>query len=144
MKPAFLIVALLAIGAILTWEFLPMQRTVWDGGFDLTVNVSSTAGPLRSVMCKSCRQREETEFILEHSEHQEARSCAVFVDPFDGKPLTAHVPLSGVDSPCGRDLRRFQDHYLVVIGQLQDGRQMKKVVEIPDCRESREVSLLLP
>ena len=144
MRRAFLIVALLVIVGALAWEFIPIQVTIWDGGFDLTVQVSSTAGPLRAVSCQAYSRREEAEHILEHLLPPETRLWSAVADPFDGKPLAVAVPLSGRVSPCGRELLRVQFQYLVVIGQLKDGRRIGKLVEIPDSRVCREVSVLLP
>src|ERR1700722_18081149 len=113
MRTAFLITTLFVIAAALAWELVPMQVTVWDGGFDLTVNASSTVGPLRSIRCKPCIQREEAEWVLENPLHPEARGCSTEADPFDGKSLTVYVPITGRDSPSGRELWRRQYQYLV-------------------------------
>ncbi len=144
MRRAFLIIGLSVLAGALAWEFIPIQLTVWDGGFDLTVNVSSTAGPLKSVSCQACGRREEAEEVLEYLLPPDTRQWSAVADPFDGQPLTVQVPVSGRASPMGRELRRSQFRYLVVIGQLNDGRRVGKLVEIPDGRESREVSVSLP
>lgn len=138
------IVGILVVAAALAWEFVPLQVTIWDGAFDLTVNASSTAGPLRSVRCKACMRREEAEFTLEHPSNPESIGGSILREPFDGNPISVIVPLSGRSSPSGRELRRTQYQFLVVVGNLQDGRQIAKLVEIPDCRLSREVSVSLP
>jgi len=143
-RRAFLIIAVLVVAGALAWEFIPLQLTVWDGGFDLTVNVSSTAGPLKSVSCQACGGRKEAEEVLEHLLPPDLGSRSAVADPFDGQPLTVQVPVSGRASPIGRELRRSQFRYLVVIGQLNDGRRLGKLVEIPDGRESREVNVSLP
>jgi hypothetical protein len=144
MRRAFLIIGFLVVAGALAWEFIPIQLTIWDGGFDLTVNVSSTAGPLKSVSCQACGGREEAEEILEYLLPPDLGSSSAVADPFDGQPLRVQVPVSGRASPMGRELRRSQFRYLVVIGQLNDGRRLGKLVEIPDGRESREVSVSLP
>jgi hypothetical protein len=145
MLRAFLIIALVIVAGGLAWEFVPLQVAVWDGGFDLAVNVSSTAGTLAAVRCEACSRREEAEFALEHPLSPESHSWwSAVSDPFDGKTIMVRVPLSGKDSPCGRELSRFQFRYLAVMGQLQNGRHFGKLVEIPDSRVSREVSVSLP
>jgi hypothetical protein len=132
-----------AAGA-LTWEFIPFYVIVWDGGFDLTVNVSSTAGPLHSVSCQAFGRREEADEALENLRPPETRLWSAAADPFTGEPLTVFVPPSGRESPCGREPRRSQFRHLVVLGELRDGRRTGKLVEIPDGRVSREVSVRLP
>ncbi len=144
MRTASVVVGSLALAFALAWEFAPLQVTIWDGGYDLTVNVTSEVGPLRSVSFKACGQREVADWILENPLHAEAQASVV-ADPFDGKPLSLSLPLSGRTSPLGRELRLSQQcRYLVVIGRLQDGRRLAKIVDIPDSRESREVSVSLP
>jgi hypothetical protein len=144
MRRVTLIIALLVVASVLAWEFIPIQVIIWDGGFDLTVNVSSTAGPLRSVSCQAFSGREEAEYVLEHLAPPESPLRSTVADPFNGQPLMVNIPLSGRDSPWGRELRRFQFRHLVVIGQLKDRSPIGKLVEIPDCRVSREVSVTLP
>lgn len=144
MRTASVTIVVLIFAALFAWEFVPLQYTIWDGGFDLTVNVSSTVGPLRSVSCKPCIQREDAEWVFANSSHPEARSCSTVADPFDGKPILVYVPMSGRESPCGRELWRRQWKYLVVIGILQDGREFSKLVELPDYRNASEVSVSVP
>jgi hypothetical protein len=142
MRRTFLILALLVVACVLAWEFIPIQVMIWDGEFDLTVHVSSSDGPLHSVSCQAFSRREDAEYVVKHLLPPEGLWFTV-ADPFDGQPLTVGVPLSGRVSPWGRELGRFQFKYLVVIGQLKDGRRIGKLVEIPDSRESREVSVAL-
>jgi hypothetical protein len=138
----YLAVLLLVVSCALAWEFVPIQVTVWDGGFDVTVRVAS-AQPLRSVSCQVFGRRAEAEEGLEHLLPEKGLWAAA-ADPFAGEPLTIHVPVGGRDSPSGRELSRFQSQYLVVVGQLPDGKRIGKLVEIPDCRVSRQVSVSLP
>jgi hypothetical protein len=144
MRRALLMIVLLIVVGVLAWEFIPLAVTVWDGSFDLTVRVSSTAGPLDAVSCQACGRREDADYVLEHLLPPETRRWSAVADPFDGQPLTVVVPVSGRDSPSGRELRRSQFRYLVVIGQWQDGRRMGKLVEIPDGRVFREIDVSLP
>lgn len=87
MRRTLLINTLLLIAGALAWEFVPIQVTVWDGGFDLTVNVASTAGPVRSVSCQAYGRREHAADALEHLRLKTGGWSAV-ADPFDGRPLT--------------------------------------------------------
>jgi hypothetical protein len=144
MRRALLITAVLLGAGALACEFIPLGYSIWDGDFDLRVNVSSTAGSLRAVTCQACSHSEEAEYILDHLLPPETDLWSTVADPFDGQPLTVRVPVSGRTSPCGRELDRSQFRYLVVIGQLKDGRRMGKLVDIPDCRVSREVTVSLP
>jgi hypothetical protein len=139
-----LMIAILVAASLLAWEFVPLQVTIWDGGYELAVHVSATAGPLRSVSCEAFSRAEDAQHALEYTLPPETSTWSATADPFTGEVLKVRVPVSGRDSPCGRELRRFQFRYLLVIGHLQNGRRVGKVVEIPDGRVSREITVVLP
>jgi hypothetical protein len=133
----------LFVAGLLAWEFVPIQVTVWDGGFDLAVTVTSSAGPLRAVSCEAFGRRdyadEALEFLMSPMSPWSARA-----KPFGGEPLTVNVSTSGRASPSGRELSRFQFRHLVVIGEFHDGRRVGKLVQIPDGEVSRKLSVTLP
>jgi len=137
------VVAVLALG-VLAWEFIPVQVMIWDGSFDLTVRVESSAGQPQVVSCEAFGRREYAEEAVAHLLPPESRMWSTTADPFDGQPLIVRVAVSGRESPFGRELRRSQFRYLAVIAVLPDGRRVGKVVDIPDERVSREVSVALP
>jgi hypothetical protein len=143
MRPA-LIVALLIIAGAMAWELVPFESTIWDGHFYLTVHVGSTAGPLRTVSCQAFSRQEDAEYALELLLPPESPLWSAVADPFNGQTLRVDVPVSGRTSPLGRELRRSQFRHLLVIGQLQDGKRVGMLVEIPDSRLTREVHVSLP
>ncbi|MBX7102568.1 MAG: hypothetical protein K1X57_00700 [Gemmataceae bacterium] len=136
-------VAVLGLG-VLAWEFIPVLVIIWDGGFDLTVRIECPEGRPLAVTCEAFGRREYAEEAVAHLLPPESRSWSTVVDPFDGQPITVQVAVSGRDSPFGRELRRSQFPFLAVIAVLPDGRRVGKVVDIPDGRVSREVSVALP
>lgn len=144
MRPKLVAIALLLVAGAVVWVCTSTPCVVWDGGFDLTVNVSSDPGPPRSVTCQALGRREEAECVLEHLLPPETRLWSAIANPFVGKALTVRVPLSGRDSMSGRELSRFQFRYMVVVAVLPDGRRVGKLVDIPDCRVAREVAVVLP
>ena len=95
-------------------------------------------------MCAPFGYRDAAEYVLEHMPPHETPWRSVTADPFAGQPLTVKVPVSGRTSMSGRTLRRYQFQYLVVFAVLPDGRRVRKLVEIPDGRVSREVAVSLP
>lgn len=141
-RTLFVVVAVVAAG-VLAWEFIPVQVMIWDGSFDLTVRVESRAGQPQSISCQALGGRETAAQVLADLSPPESRWSAV-ADPFDGRPLIVHVPVSGRESPFGRELARSQFRFLVVIADLADGRRVGKLVDIPDGRVSREVSVVVP
>ena len=90
-----LIVVVIVLVSVFLWEFIPVQVIVWDGGFDLTVTVSSNAGPLRSVSCQAFGHCDSADFAVEQFLPMEADQWSTTVEPFTGAPLTVFVPLSG-------------------------------------------------
>jgi hypothetical protein len=143
MGRAVLIVLVLVVAGALAWEFVPIQVTHWDGGFDLAVTVTCGAGPLRAVSCEAFGRREDADEALEFLMRPLSQWSAS-AKPFAAEPLTVHVPVSGRASPSGRELSRFQFRHLVVIGEFHDGRRVGKLVEIPDSGVSRKLSVTLP
>jgi hypothetical protein len=139
-----LVVGLLLVAGALLWVYTSARWIIWDGGFDLTVRVSSHPGPPRAVSCQAFALREQAEFVLEHLLPPETRLWSAVADPFADEPLSVYVRVSGWASMSGRELRRFQFRYLVVIAVLPDGRRVGKLVDIPDGRVCREVTVELP
>lgn len=135
------VVAVLALG-VLAWEFVPVQVLIWDGSFDLTVRVVCPEGRPRAVTYEAFGRREYADEAVAHLLPPESWSAVS--DPFDDQPITVRVAVSGRKSPFGRKLRRSQFRFLAVIAVLPDGQRVGKVVDIPDGRVSREVSVALP
>lgn len=142
-RTLLVIALLLAVGAAV-WVYTSATYIIWDGGYDLTVRVTSNPGPPQSVSCQARGRREDAEYVLEHLLPPETQLWSATADPFASKPLTVHVPVSGRVSRSGRQLSRTQFHWLVVIAVLPDGRRVGKLVEIPDGRVSREINVELP
>ena len=135
------LIAVLALG-VLAWEFVPVQVLIWDGSFNLIVRVECPEGRPRAVTCEAFGRREYADEAVAHLLPLESWSAVA--DPFDGQPITVRVAVSGRESPFGRELLRSQFRFLAVIAVLPDGRRVGKVVDIPDGRVSREVSVALP
>jgi len=135
--------AALFVGAVGLWAYTSATWLIWDGHFQLKVNVSSNAGPLELVTCQPCSDRSCAE-MSERYPFEKTDLWATTSSPFDGSPLEVTVPVSGRDSMSGRQLSRRQFQCLAIVGTLQDGRSMRKLVGIPDGRVSREVTVSLP
>jgi len=138
----YLALALVFGGSRLLWIFTSARWAIWDGSFKLIVHVSSDVGPLESVSCEAFDSQENARMAVE--DLSPPRRWFATAAPFTGQPITVGVPLSGTTSMSGRELSRIQFRHLVVIGQLQDGRRIGKLAEIPDDRVSRELQVSLP
>lgn len=140
MRRVWIVAAVLVHGACL-WVYTSAEWIIWDGSYQMTLRVS---GPVRAVGYEPFGHREDAEFIVQHAGSPKNWDWAITVEPFTGEPLQVYVPMSGRASMSGRELDRVQFRYLAVAGQLEDGRWVAKVVDLPDCRESREVNVTLP
>jgi hypothetical protein len=144
MRRTLVIIAAVLTAGFLAWEFVPLNVLHMDGSFDLTVHVKSRAGQPRTVSCEAFGRREHADEALVVLLPPESRMWSTVADPFDGQPLTVRVPVSCQESPLGREVRRSQFRYLVVIATMPDGRRLGKQVDIPNGRVSQEVSVILP
>lgn len=140
MRRGWIVVAVLVLGGCV-WVYTSAEWIIWDGACQMTLRVS---GPVRSVGYEPFGHHADAEFAVRHAGPPKKWDWAVTVEPFAGEPLEVYVPVSGRASMSGRELSRTQHRYLAVAGQLDDGRWVAKVVDLPDCRESREVSVTLP
>jgi hypothetical protein len=69
---------------------------------------------------------------------------SVVSDPFEGQPLKMENVYYHHTSYFGRTLSWSQNSFLAVYAEWPDGRKMCKVLEIPDARISKEMTIRLP
>lgn len=119
-------------------------QVIWDGSYELTVRIENRGPPIRCVSCESHGMRDDAEFAVAHRLPPESAMWSVVEDPFQGEPINVRVAVSGHDSFLGFELSRSQFRYLAVIVTYADGRKVGQVVDIPDMRESREVTVIFP
>ena len=144
MRRKVVAVTLVIVVSAVVWVYTSTTHIIWDGGYDLTVRVSGDPGPPRSVSCETFGHRQDAEEAAARRMPPGSRMWSTVADPFDGQPITVKVAVSGRDSMSGRELRRSQFRYLVVVAVLPDGQRVSKLVDIPDGRVSREVSVTVP
>jgi hypothetical protein len=140
-----LLAFVLVVVAVFCCFYVFAPVALWVGSVELAVNVSSTDGLLWEVKCEPFQRRELAQWATRNPTSPEMNnSWSYVVKPFKGEPIKVFVPVSGRDSMWGRELSRIQFQWLAVIGLLNDGKSVTKVVEIPDGRVSREVDVVLP
>jgi hypothetical protein len=117
--------------------------------YDLTVRVLNEGKPIRWTVCRSFERREDAQHAVR--EHRNRHSfppgpSMIFGEfkPFTGASLTVRISASRVRTRSGRELSRSQDRYLAFVAELQDGERVGKVVDIPDERESKEMTVMVP
>jgi hypothetical protein len=133
---------ILVAGALLAWEFLPVQVGVSSGSYDLAVRIECSSGKPKSVACSPFFSRESAEGVVayEDPESPEWHSVAA---PFMGGVMTVSIPNGSRHSPMGRLVSYSQARYLGVVASLEDGRKVGCVVEIPNRGASNEIVVKL-
>ncbi len=129
----------LVIGGLAVFEFAREER--WVGGYDLIVKIDPNGEPPTSVLCLAS-SRNDAEFMVNSPDPE--LNAKVNVKPFQGEPIRVLARVSGRYSFFALCKTRTQDQYLAVIALWPDGRRVGRVVEIPDGRESREITVSLP
>lgn len=130
--------------AVVFYALAFTTHIIWDGSYELTVRFENRGPLIRSVSCESYGNRDSAEFAVAHHLSSERQVWSEVEDPFQGKPVKVRVAVSGHDSFLGFELSRSQFRYLAVIVTYPDGRKAGRVVDIPDMRESREVTVTFP
>jgi len=136
------VAALLVLAALLAYEFVPLQMTIWDGEYKLLVHLDCLGTSPVSATFETFSRREQAENVILSKRPPESGWSSAVADPYD--PVEVPVPISGRSSPLGRDLARGHFSYLLVVATFADGHRVSKIVDIPDDRKSREVTVTLP
>ncbi|HEX4609932.1 MAG TPA: hypothetical protein VH092_17190 [Urbifossiella sp.] len=110
------------------------------GGFMYEVRVVSSVS-IREVRYKSFRTLDWAEEAL-HFKQIDRRDPVSPVE-WDGDRFGADVTFYDRESGMGWRYSYIQDRFLAVVALLADGRRVTKIVELPDARGSREVTIQL-
>jgi hypothetical protein len=113
---------------------------LWGGRFELTVKVTGDTGSLQSVRCETYGNQESAEKAVKNPSLQD---WSAKEEPFIGQPLTIRVPMGGREYLLWES-SWSQYRYLAIVGEMKDGKRISKVVEIPDGRISREITIAIP
>jgi hypothetical protein len=135
-------VVIVAVGALLAWEFVPSVVAVGCGAYDLAVRIESPDGVPHAVACSPFFDREVAAFAVEQ-DSLASPEWAIVVAPFDGREIIIRVPFSTRTSPMGRVLSRSQARYLGVVAVLKDDRRVGRVIAIPDRGASNKIVVVL-
>jgi hypothetical protein len=147
MRRTLLIAAVVVLAAGITIGL--STESIGDGGYVLTVHVSSSTGPIKRAYCRGVGNQTQAEnhlaLLLEDRPFRtfpEAGEWSAVADPFEGQPLKVGMPVTVWKSAFRRKV--YYLRYLVVFAELGDGSVVGKVVEAPEPGEAKEVSVSLP
>jgi hypothetical protein len=117
---------------------------VWDGYFPLTVSlVSAKPDRLSRVWAGSIFRRDDAIDILSHPQPERLDGVLREVANFRG-PFVVDVACSGSTSGLGRERWYACHRALLLLIEYTDGRREVKVVDTPDGRPAREVTVPIP
>lgn len=135
------ILLLLAVVAGLLLLYDRATTLLGSGGVNLLVRIHSEF-PVREASTEVFWQREQAASATKVCSPDALRDV-VPTSGLRGEPFEVWVPIDTRISGLGLTNTRVQTRYLVLVAVLADGRRVGKVVELPDARESREVTVRL-
>ena len=140
------LVCLITAGIALT----PYQKTHDDGLWPVSVTVRASR-PIKgfsaeAVLSRGTGEVEPNRLIPPAAACIDNSIYGGVQEPFTGQPLKINVPTSYTirGSLAWNYKRYFQYRGLLVVVEFEDGKLEGRAVELPDLRESREVSVEFP
>lgn len=140
-RRAILFLLTVGVGFLLLYD--RATTLLGSGGVNLPIRIQS-ALPFREASTEVFWRREP----VGSSVHCDPPLILRLKEPvpasgLHGEPFEVWVPIESRISGLGLTTVRTQAKYLAVVAVLADGRRVGKVVELPDARESREVTVRL-
>jgi hypothetical protein len=134
---ALLVVVALAVGGLLAVDYV--GRYFEQGSFPVEVHIESKANHkiIRVSFGALVTNRSAEEVQKSNLDNLDLES----VTDFDGKRGTVRVRYDACCSGLGRELDYGQEGLLILRFEFADGGKQCRVVEIPDGRRSRSVSV---
>ena len=147
---------LLRFVGVLLLAFLPLAlfdsscTRIYQGGYELTVHVEASGPKPSAVGCYAVWRQDEAERAREIYQDIPLRRAienewgGPIADPYTGQSLKVQIRMSDQESYFGRPLSTVRQRFLVLLAEWPDGRKVCKVVELPQGRVSKEVTVCLP
>ena len=135
------------------WLVAFMECVYWVGGYQLTVRITRPANgsSVRILRYVLLANREEAERIMNRLPKADKAAdwdteVVPITDPATGLsiPREVRVFAYGSTSMIGTELQHFRVRFLVVVADLDDGRQVGVIAELPDAKHVGEVIVVLP
>jgi hypothetical protein len=134
-------VAVVASG-LLAWEFVPLQMGRGCGVYELAVRVDCPDHLPQALAYGPFFSRESAAACVANT-GPSFSGWEWVVSPYDRRPLTVAIPYTTYTSPLGRRIGRSQASFLAVVALLEDDRLIGRVIEIPDGRASKAITVSL-
>jgi hypothetical protein len=116
----------------------------WDDTFTLALNVSSLSGkPIDSVSYATCAGLKEAKALASGAAN-EADSAAFKAAANENNRFTADVRCSGKRCLFKIETQYTEPRYVVIRAKHDDGKELRRLKEIPAGRGPRSVSIAVP
>jgi hypothetical protein len=116
------------------------KQTLWIGSFDLTVHLRSSNGvKIKSVLFHVGRQRPGQDRVEQYV-WDDLRKA----DEVDESVVVIPVKCTGRDDVWGRQQSYGQEDLALLQVEFEGGSIVRKLVEIPDGRGAREITVIVP
>lgn len=137
---------LLSIPISVIWVLAFLPSMYWSGRFDLSINISDFKNSVRAIRGATVGRVDEAKIAMQSGNRGtvELDFKQLVADPYHGGPLKIRGWQGGSYSTLGFEINHSQDEALVIVAQMADGSEVWKLVEIPEVRVSREVTVTLP
>ncbi len=126
----------------------------WIGSYILTVTIDETGQRPKWVHCRAFWSRggaqDTLDTVLKHGRSsvdvsvEKGDQHGPVADPFDGLPIDVRIRTEGFDSMMFGEMDISYEKYLMVIGEMPDGRRTGLVIEFPDYHKTKSVLVTLP
>lgn len=150
---SFLICCVLASLAFVLWGYFGEYELKTHGYF-LIVQIESKEQPIILACFENFRKEQAAGWVeninrtsvqvVKNDLRWRSSTDSAVVHPFDGKPIKLENTCYDDRSLFGRTVNWSQNYYMTVYAEWGDGRKVCKIVEIPDARISKEMSIQLP
>src|SRR5262245_50463623 len=142
-----MLILLLSSIMLLSCMGLGNVRGLGVGQFDLSVSAKSEK-PIRAIFRQVYYDRAYALMSLETMAGRGIWPAAydkmIVREPFTDGPIELGVPTESVHDVYDRLLQLWWFPHLVVVAEFKDGKRAGKLIDIPDPRESTEITVTLP
>jgi hypothetical protein len=130
----------LIVGGLAFYDF--GYTIVWDGSYPLTVSLRPAEPDRIARVWAGATSRRD--FAYELIDSPVWADNNLLVIPDWQKPFVVSVNCSGAESGFGRELWRAQYRALVLRIEYVDGRRVDQIVDVPDSKQIRDLTVQLP
>jgi hypothetical protein len=137
-------VLLTALAIVVIGVLVPASVTVvWDGRFDLRLEVVSENGKRAQSLYYATEDRREVAELIAQNPKTDVEATFRAARE-DNDAFVAQIPCSGRKNRVGLENSYHEPRFVVVRVRYEDGAEVRRVAEIPVGRGKRSVTIEIP